>query len=201
MKRALLAFTLLMLCIALVACVGKNSEILNPVGEDTTIAEETFLNPDDGHEHVNKPIAAVNSTCTQAGLSEGVVCVYCNMVIVEQTPTPLAPHNYVEGVCKVCGATSNISEGLSFATDGDGNYIVDGVGTCTDTQVVIPNSRDGKPVVAIAPNAFADNETIVQVIIPSNVKKIGNNAFNRCVNLSSVVLYEGKWESRRIYER
>lgn len=93
----------------------------------------------------------------------------------------------------MCGATSNISEGLSFATDGDGNYIVDGVGTCTDTQVVIPNSRDGKPVVAIAPNAFADNETIVQVIIPSNVKKIGNNAFNRCVNLSSVVLYEGKW--------
>lgn len=80
MKRALLAFTLLMLCIALVACVGKNSEILNPVGEDTTIAEETFLNPDDGHEHVNKPIAAANSTCTQAGLSEGVVCVYCNMV-------------------------------------------------------------------------------------------------------------------------
>lgn len=195
MKKLSLILMVLLLCLALVACGGDGTDTTLPGGDDTVPGGDPVVTPgdddDSDHVHTNKTVDAVPATCTQAGLTEGVVCTSCNKTIVAQVATPLAPHNYVDGKCKVCGATVKESTGLAMSADGEGNYIVDGIGTCTDTQIVIPATNEGKPVVAIASGAFAENDAIVQVVIPASVKKIGNNAFNRCVNLSDVVFAEG----------
>ena len=40
------------------------------------------------------------------------------------------------------------SEGLEMTLEGDA-YSVTGIGTCTDSQIVIPKAYNGKPVVSI----------------------------------------------------
>ncbi len=54
------------------------------------------------------------------------------------------------------------------------------------TQVVIPSTIEGKPVVAIGYEAFDNNENIRSVSIPSSVRAIGTYAFSGCVMLTSV---------------
>ena len=51
--------------------------------------------------------------------------------------------------------TSVASEGLTYQLDAQGNgYIVTGMGTCTDTRLVIPSTYNGLPVISIAKGAF-----------------------------------------------
>ena len=194
MKKLSLILVALLLCTALVACGGGNDTTAPDVtgGPDVTDAPVgPGVDVGDEHVHTNKTLEAVAATCTTAGLTDGVVCSACGKTIVAQNATPLAPHKFVNGKCSVCGATATESAGLAFIADGDGNYVVEGIGECKDTQIVIPATHEGKPVVAISSGAFAENEAITQVVIPASVKKIGNNAFNRCVNLADVVLNEG----------
>lgn len=78
------------------------------------------------------------------------------------------------------------SEGLAFeAISGKACNLV-GIGTCTDTKLVIPPaSPDGKEVVGID-DAFYRNENITSVLIPPSVENL-DGAFYRCFNLASVV--------------
>ena len=190
----LMALLLCVACVALAACTGGTDTTVDPTVTEPGVTggpDNPVVPGDDDHVHTNKTIAAVEATCTKTGLSEGVVCADCGKTVVAQAETPMAPHNIEGGKCKVCGAAATESAGLAFAADADGNYVVEGIGECKDFQIAIPATYEGKPVVAIGSGAFAENENIVQVIIPASVKKIGNNAFNRCVNLSDVVFAEG----------
>ena len=80
------------------------------------------------------------------------------------------------------------SENLKYNSNGN-SIIISGMGECTDTTVVIPNQINGVPVTEIAPNAFAGNNSIVNIIIPSSVVKIGRDAFSGCTALESITLY------------
>ncbi|MES2661054.1 MAG: leucine-rich repeat protein [Verrucomicrobiota bacterium] len=60
--------------------------------------------------------------------------------------------------------------------------------TGTGGAVVISNTIEGSPVVAIGPNAFAFNNTITSVVIPAGVLTIGNGAFHHCANLTAVTI-------------
>ena len=46
---------------------------------------------------------AVASTCIERGKTEGSHCGDCGKILQEQESLPLAGHNYVDGVCSVCG--------------------------------------------------------------------------------------------------
>lgn len=99
------------------------------------------------------------------------------------------------------------SEGLEFTLNDYGeSYSVTGIGTCTDSDIVIPSEYDGKPVTNISNLAFAeyDNEelqplpaVITSVTIPASVTSIGNGAFWSCTILKSVV-FEGGSQLRSI---
>ena len=92
--------------------------------------------------------------------------------------------------CIVCGATKSeviaklkkSSEGLAFALKNDDTYEVTGIGTCTDTDVVIPAQYQGKVVTSIESWAFRGCSGLTSVTIPSSVTSIGNYAFV-CVEL------------------
>ena len=58
------------------------------------------------------------------------------------------------------------------------------------SEVKIPDMLGDCPVTAIADKAFADNLTVVSIMVPSGVREIGWFAFSGCVLLTDVTLPE-----------
>ena len=63
------------------------------------------------------------------------------------------------------------------------NGVLKGIGSCTDTDIVIP---DG--VSSIGDGALSFCSSITSVVIPNSVTSIGGNAFCSCVALESLVI-------------
>lgn len=57
-----------------------------------------------------------------------------------------------------------------------------------ESNVIIPDSLDGHPVVNIGEGAFANNSNIVSVSLPKKVNTISKDAFNSCSSLVSIDL-------------
>ena len=114
---------------------------------------------------------------------EQATCEKCNAKYGE-----LANHDYKNGVCTVCG-TRRISEGLEYSLNSDGNgYTVTGIGSCTDTEIVIPSKHNSKPVTSIGASAFRDCTGLKSITIPDSVTSIGSSAFYNCNNLQDIYI-------------
>ena len=105
--------------------------------------------------------------------------------------------NYICDICEY-EMPKPASHGLEFIKNNDGtNYAVKSIGTCTDKDIVIPNTYEGLPVVGVLPEAFMRNTTITSVVIPDSVILIYNSAFMECTALEKVELgngLKGIWE-------
>ena len=66
----------------------------------------------------------------------------------------LGTHNIEDGICTVCGAVFESTEGLEFTLSDDGTYysVTDYTGTAT--EVYIPSTHNGLPVTSIGGRAF-----------------------------------------------
>ena len=93
------------------------------------------------------------------------------------------------------GETGGFSQGLLFAESDYGSttgYTVVGIGTCTDTNVKLPDTykhplmNKEYPVIEIADEAFKNCSNIKSIVIPDSVKKIGNRALMGCSSLESI---------------
>lgn len=88
--------------------------------------------------------------------------------------------------------TTLASSGLSFESKGDGTCRLVGMGSCTDTCLIIPDkSPEGDAVTAIGAGAFAGNTLINAVQIPAGVVEIGDGAFAGCPALSYISVSNG----------
>ena len=107
------------------------------------------------------------------------------------------------------------SEGLKYVLSDDKTfYYVCGIGSCSDADVFLPSTHEGKPVKGIWSQAFqnctnlasvtiGDNVTsigdyafsgcssLTNIVIPNNVTTIGGNSFQNCTNLTSVTIGNG----------
>lgn len=96
-------------------------------------------------------------------------------------------------------STSNLpeSKGLLFKSNGDGTCSVIGIGTCTDTDLVIPEkSPDEDIVTSIGSKAFHRDENeanskITSVTLPKTVVQIGDEAFSYLHNINKVNFNDG----------
>ncbi len=80
------------------------------------------------------------------------------------------------------------TEGLAYTLSTDGTYYsCSGLGTATDTDIVIASEYNGKPVAKIANNAFGGT-SITSVIIPESVISINDEAFKKCSSLTSITI-------------
>jgi hypothetical protein len=81
------------------------------------------------------------------------------------------------------------STGLAYKLDDEGTYYtVTGIGTCTDTELVIPNRYDGRPVRNIGSLAFNGCSNITSIVIPNSVTSISSLAFSNCTGLKYVLI-------------
>ena len=77
--------------------------------------------------------------------------------------------------------------GLEYKLTSDGaSYICTGIGNAATTDIVIPATYNGKPVILVAGNAFYNCVTLTSVVIEEGVQAIEMYAFRGCVRLKSV---------------
>ena len=147
----------------------------------TTYAEKAAI----GHNEISHNGKA--ATCLEPGWYPYVTCSRCdyNTYKIEDA----LGHSYVKNTCTRCDAVKP-SEGLRFFKNADGTTCyVSGIGTCADTDIVIPSvSPEGYTVTGIGLLAFYNCSSIESVTIPDSVTRIGQEAFSYCSGLKSIII-------------
>ena len=161
--------------------------------EDYTNATATFTCTNDS-EHVDTLTATVTdevttlATCTTDGEKDYTATVTFNnqtYTDVKTVTVKKTGHSISGNSCVNCGQPA--SEGLDMVLISEGEYTVSGIGTCTDTEILIPTTYNGLPVVSVEASAFLNNTAITSVVLPDSITSIGEKAFNGCESLTSVL--------------
>jgi hypothetical protein len=137
--------------------------------------------------HAVIELDAVPPTCTEAGLTAGAYCSDCGYVFANQEKVSEAGHREVidhgyaatkteNGLtdgshCGVCGkifVEQKIiyaigSQGLAYTVTSETTCEITGIGTCTDTELVIPEYIDGYKVTSIGYRAFHKCESLYEI--------------------------------------
>lgn len=170
MKKLSLMIIFAVLCLAILAGCKNNQ---NP--------------PDGSHKHSFGEWKTVKqASCTEEGQKERT----CACGEKETVTVPMTTHNFVNGVCDKCGAKP--SEGLEYTLNSDGkSYSVSGIGTCTDKDIIIPDTYNNLPVIYIHVLAFKFCTELTSITIPSSVTSINSWAFYHCTGLTSITFSNG----------
>ena len=102
----------------------------------------------------HKHTPGAEATCT-----ENQICIKCNEVLAfalghqpGDWKTEVIPSSEQDGLrvrrCEICHEIAiqkslRVSKGLRFVSNSDGTYSVQGIGTCADTEIVIPKEYHG----------------------------------------------------------
>lgn len=142
--------------------------------------------------HILYHVEGAEATCNATGMAEHWRCSRCFGYFTdaegrEQTQEaaliiPMSEtHIYVDHVCTVCGgyqpAEEYATSGLRF--DSSFSFMVTGVGSATDTNIVIPAYNGNIKITTVAAGAFR-NFTGESVTIPCTVTTIESGAFEGC---------------------
>ena len=144
-------------------------------------------------------VTAKNTSCSAKGNAAYYSCGVCHKWFQDEdaktqitdknsvTITKL-PHSYENNICLECGAHKPAgTEGLEYTDKGD-YYEVSGIGTAADTDIVIADEYNGKPVRSIGYEAFSGCRDLTSVIIPDSITTISDWAFEDCKSLTSIVI-------------
>ncbi len=175
MKKILTGIFALTLVLALAACGESDTD-----GGAFDSANGSQSETEHRHSYTDEVIAP---TCQEQGYTAHI----CDCGdSYRDTETEIVDHSYDEtGICIFCA--KKISIGMSFEASEDGTYcVLQSMGSCSDSDVVIPETYNGLPVRTIGKEAFKHNQYITSVTIPEGVIEIEDEAFNSCSNLSSV---------------
>ena len=164
-------------------------------------------------DHTETVDEAVAATCEKEGKTEGKHCSVCSIIIVSQKSTAKIKHIESSWIidkaatksedgarhteCTMCKkvmseevlyATGG-SAGLAYEINSDGKTCtIIGIGTCTDSNVVIPAVVDGYKVIKIATGAFLKCTTIREIKIPKTITSFDGYAFAYCTSLTSIII-------------
>ncbi len=186
MKRILLMLLALTVLLGLTACgdPAPTEPSTESTAESTNSATESTAPSDLPHEH-SYTTAVTDPTCTEKGYTT-YTCA-CNDSYVDDYVDALG-HDYVKNTCTRC-TNVKTSEGLIFELTHDKTaYSVNGIGSCTDTDIFIPAEYNGLPVTRINYHAFRKCSSITSVHLPDSITYIGDAAFESCYSITSITL-------------
>ncbi len=152
---------------------------------------------EESHTHIMQHHAAVSATCLSEGSREYWSCSGCNkkysdangVTEIESTVTEMLTHNFIKGACTHCGEIKPFTQGLSYnLINGGAAYEVTGIGTATDTDIVIPEIYEDVPVTSIGESAFEECTEITSIELPPSVTDIGMFAFYSCNKIQKVYI-------------
>ena len=129
-------------------------------------------------------VVTKEATC-QKGSKERA-CSVCGYVEKKDIPADYTTHIFEGDFCTVCGEHKG-TEGLQFELVTNDTIAVTGY-TGSSTTVYIPSSYVGATVTSIKAEAFKDNTTITEIVIPDSVTSIWNSAFSGCSSLTSITI-------------
>ena len=181
----------------------------------TTTTATTTSKPACKHDDPSQVVIvdAVAPTCYATGLTEGMKCNACGTMvlpqmvvqtldciegdwIVDKEPT-ITEEGLKHTECTVCGKKTSEgtiprrSDGLEYILNEDGvSYSVSAIGSCTDTDILIPKYFNGYPVTSIGDCAFWECTSLTSVVIPNSVTSIGTSAFGYCTSLTRIVIHD-----------
>ena len=170
----------------------------------------------DSNNHNLIILDSLSPTCTDTGW-QNVVCSDCNYTARQELSKSehlyncvpadnirhynkcincsytQAPENHTakSGVCSKCNylvKADSVGLELKKFNYSPYYYYVAGIGTCTDTDIVIPSEVDGIPVTSINRFAFVNCTSLTSIIIPNSVTEIGAGAFKGCTSLTSIII-------------
>ncbi len=142
-------------------------------------------------EHNIVEIERVEATCQSVGHTEGTKCNICGIIFSGNKEIEILSHEFVDGICNSCGK-KEFSRGLLYTLDESSDtYIVSGIGTCTDLDIIIPKTHNGILVTSISDDAFYNRTSLTSIILPDSVTSIGHYAFCECTSLTSVTIGNG----------
>ena len=158
-------------------------------GERCYVCAKVLIAPQPISCHEPVPYLGLAATCVTNGLTIGTSCSVCKEPVSGHFTTEFIDHTYDENsFCTQCG-NKKPSEGLIYtAMDNGAYYAVTGIGTCTDADIIISPTYNGKLVKYIATAAFKNCGSLTSVYIPNTVYTIGDSAFYNCSSLKSVVM-------------
>ena len=172
-------------CTSMGKTEGKHCSVCNKV---LIAVEDIQMLPHTPGETVKEN--EVLADCDTNGYYDSVVyCKKCTGEISRITTTFNAVgHSFLHGKCGKCGL-ERITEGLEYTAIDETSCYVSGIGNCTDTDIVIPETAfDGRKVVSIGADAFKNKTSIKSLLVPDSVTSIPEGAFSGCSNLESIVL-------------
>ena len=161
--------------------LNKTQLTLNEGGEETLTA--TVL-----------PVNATDKSAVWSSSDESVATVNENGKVTAVAAGTATITATAGGKIAECAVTVNALE-LEYTEITEGGevvaYAVSGIGSVTGSHVIIPSTHNGKPVTAIAENAFYKIESITAVTIPQGVTVIYQRAFHSCKNLTQITIPDG----------
>lgn len=153
-------------------CAVEGLQHQNCTQCDTTLI---YITVKDAHQ--SKLILGYPATSENPGLTDGEKCNVCGEILVAQQVIPALD-----------------SKSLAYSINSDNKTCtISGLGTYTESTVIVPTDISGYKVTAIGDNAFANNQTITAIQLPSTVTQIGVRVFYNCSNLTSIT-YNGTKE-------
>ena len=81
------------------------------------------------------------------------------------------------------------TDGMEFLQTESGYMLIRYTGD--EDEITIPNTYNGKSVIAIGGSTFENCTSLTSVTIPESIQSIGSAAFKGCKNLTEVTLSEG----------
>ena len=151
-----------------------------------TLATDPHIRGEEATENVVE-----DPTCTEDGSYDVVIrCMECNVILSSThiITAEMIDHEWDESKrCKYCNC-DYFSQDLKFTLSSSGtSYVVSGIGSCSDLDIIIPANYKGKTVISITSEAFKGCSSLTSITIPDGVTSVGDSAFCGCGSLTNVI--------------
>ena len=124
--------------------------------------------------HLYAEISHKDPTCTEAGL---IVRKCSRCEDEEREEIAALGHSFDGEICTRCGYRAAV--GLVYRLV-DGYYVVESIGTFAGSELYVPATYNGLPVIGIDSGAFANATFVKRIILPVGLAYIDPDAFYGC---------------------